>query len=145
MLQVALPVATGYSSKYINAGNIQNKGFEFVVTGKPISGKDFNWDIAFNFGLNRSLVKELSPEVKIFYLGGGFGRSATPVVQEGKAYGDLLAFKWQNRCQRKSRSYSRRETSVDSRSAVHRQLLSKREPGIDKHTYLQTFFIARLG
>ncbi len=95
LLQVALPVATGYSSKYINAGNIQNKGFEFVVTGKPISGKDFNWDIAFNFGLNRSLVKELSPEVKIFYLGGGFGRSATPVVQEGKAYGDLLAFKWQ--------------------------------------------------
>ncbi|GAC1397080.1 MAG: hypothetical protein NVSMB63_17510 [Sediminibacterium sp.] len=36
----------------------------------------------------------LSDEVKIFYLGGGFGRSATPVVEEGKAYGDLLAFKW---------------------------------------------------
>ena len=33
-------------------------------------------------------------QVKIFYLGGGFGRSGTPVVEEGKAYGDLLAFKW---------------------------------------------------
>ena len=32
--------------------------------------------------------------LKIFYLGGGFGRSATPVVEEGKPYGDLLAFKW---------------------------------------------------
>jgi len=95
LLQVALPVATGYSSKYINAGNIQNQGFEFVLTGKPISNRDFNWDVAFNFGLNRSKVVELSDEVKIFYLGGGFGRSATPVVQEGRAYGDLLAFKWQ--------------------------------------------------
>ena len=95
LLQVALPVATGYSTKYINAGNIQNEGFEFVLTAKPIINKDFVWDVAFNFGLNRSNVKELSPEVKIFYLGGGFGRSATPVVEEGKAYGDLLAFKWQ--------------------------------------------------
>ncbi len=32
--------------------------------------------------------------MKIFYLGGGFGRSGTPVVEEGKSYGDLLAYKW---------------------------------------------------
>ena len=38
--------------------------------------------------------RALSDQVKIFYLGGGFGRSATPVVEEGKAYGDLLAFRW---------------------------------------------------
>ncbi len=94
LLQVALPVATGYSSKYINAGNIQNKGFEFVVNGTPIKNKDFTWDVTLNFALNRSKVIELSPEIKIFYLGGGFGRSATPVVKEGEAYGDLLAFKW---------------------------------------------------
>jgi TonB-linked SusC/RagA family outer membrane protein len=95
LMKVNLPVASGYANKYINAGNIQNKGLEFVVSAKPISGKDLNWDIAFNFGLNRSKVIELSDEIKIFYLGGGFGRSATPVVEEGKAYGDLLAFKWQ--------------------------------------------------
>lgn len=94
LLQVALPVATGYGSKYINAGNIQNKGFEFVVTGSPVKNKDFSWDVTFNLALNRSKVVELSEDVKIFYLGGGFGRSATPVVQEGEAYGDLLAFKW---------------------------------------------------
>ena len=94
LLQVALPVATGYSSKYINAGNIQNSGFEFVVNGTPVKNKDFNWDVTLNFALNRSKVIELSPEIKIFYLGGGFGRSATPVVEEGKSYGDLLAFKW---------------------------------------------------
>ncbi len=94
LLQVALPVASGFSSKYINAGNIQNKGFELVLNGSPIQSKNFKWDVTLNVAMNRSKVISLSDEVKIFYLGGGFGRSATPVVQEGKAYGDLLAFKW---------------------------------------------------
>jgi TonB-linked SusC/RagA family outer membrane protein len=94
LLQVALPIATGYSSKYINAGNIQNRGFELVVNGSPVRGKDFSWDVTLNVALNRNKVIALSDEVKIFYLGGGYGRSATPVVEEGKSYGDLLAFKW---------------------------------------------------
>lgn len=94
LLEVALPVATGFRSKYINAGNIQNKGFEFVLDGKVLKSKILTWDVTFNLGMNRNKIVELSPDVKTFYLGGGFGRSATPVVQEGKSYGDLLAFKW---------------------------------------------------
>ena len=94
LLQVALPVATGYSSKYINAGNIQNSGFELVINGTAIQNKNFTWDLTLNYATNTNKVVELSDEVKIFYLGGGFGRSATPVVEEGKSYGDLLAFKW---------------------------------------------------
>jgi TonB-linked SusC/RagA family outer membrane protein len=94
LLQVSLPVATGYARQYINAGNIQNKGFELVVNGTPVKNRDFSWDVTLNLALNRSKVVALSDLVKIFYLGGGYGRSATPVVEEGKAYGDLLAFKW---------------------------------------------------
>jgi TonB-linked SusC/RagA family outer membrane protein len=94
LLQVTLPPATGYSNKYINAGNIQNKGFELTVNGTAINTPRFNWDISLNAAINRNKVVELSDDVKIFYLGGGFGRSATPVVQEGESYGQLLAFKW---------------------------------------------------
>lgn len=95
LLQVALPVASGYSSKYINAGNIENQGFELVINGTAIQNKNFTWDVTLNYATNTNKIIELSDEVKIFYLGGGFGRSATPVVEEGKSYGDLLAFKWQ--------------------------------------------------
>lgn len=94
LLQVNLPVATGYANKYINAGNIQNKGFEFVVNGSPLQNKNFKWDVTLNVAMNRSKVVELSDQIKIFYLGGGYGRSATPVVEEGKAYGDLIAYTW---------------------------------------------------
>lgn len=94
LLQVQLPSATGYANKYINAGNIQNSGFELVINGSPIASRDFTWDVTFNLAANKNKVIELSPDVKTFYLGGGYGRSGTPVVQEGKSYGDLLAFKW---------------------------------------------------
>jgi TonB-linked SusC/RagA family outer membrane protein len=94
LLSVALPVATGFNNQYLNAGNIQNKGFEFVLTGSPLKNSDFKWDMTFNVAFNRNKVVELSEEVKTFYLGGGFGRSATPVVIEGSSYGDLLGFKW---------------------------------------------------
>jgi hypothetical protein len=59
-----------------------------------VESDDFHWDLALNAALNRNKVIALSEDVKIFYLGGGFGRSATPVVQEGEPYGQLLAFKW---------------------------------------------------
>lgn len=94
LLQVALPVATGFSRRYINAGNIENQGVELVLNATPMRKQNFNWDITLNVATNRNKVRELSPEVKIFYLGGGFGRSATPVVQEGGSYGDLLGFTW---------------------------------------------------
>jgi TonB-linked SusC/RagA family outer membrane protein len=94
LLQVALPPATGFANQYINAGNIQNQGVELTVTGSPVRSSRLSWDLSLNAAINRNKVISLSDDVKIFYLGGGFGRSATPVVQEGEAYGQLLAFKW---------------------------------------------------
>jgi TonB-linked SusC/RagA family outer membrane protein len=94
LLQVSLPVATGFSSKYINAGNIQNQGIELLLDGNAVQSKNFKWNVAFNMAMNKNKVIALSDDVKIFYLSGGFGRSATPIVKEGGSYGDLLAFKW---------------------------------------------------
>src|SRR4030095_16497012 len=94
LLRIPLPPASGYADKYINAGNIQNQGFEFVLNGTVIKNKDFNWDVTLNFAFNRNKVISLSPDLKTVYLGGGYGRSGTPVVKEGGSYGDLLAYQW---------------------------------------------------
>ncbi|SHG85408.1 TonB-linked outer membrane protein, SusC/RagA family [Chryseolinea serpens] len=95
LLTLALPVATGYASKYLNAGDIQNKGFELVVTGSPLAGRALNWDVTFNLGMNRNKIVSLDKDIKETPLGGGYGRSATPIVKEGGRYGDLTSFKWQ--------------------------------------------------
>jgi TonB-linked SusC/RagA family outer membrane protein len=94
LLTIQLPPATGYATQYINAGNIQNQGFELVANGFPVRNKDFSWEIALNFATNDNKIIELSDEIKSTPLGGGYGRSATPIVKEGGSYGDLVGQTW---------------------------------------------------
>ena len=99
LLSINLPTGTGYNSKYINAGNIQNKGVELILTATPIRNKDFTWNLIYNFGLNTNKVIKLDDNVKVVYLSSAFGRSATPQVQEGGSYGDMVAFQWAKNAQ----------------------------------------------
>ncbi|MEO6313728.1 MAG: SusC/RagA family TonB-linked outer membrane protein [Chitinophagaceae bacterium] len=94
LLRLDLPPASGYGSKYINAGNIQNKGIELVISGTPVRSRDFSWDVTFNLGVNRNKIVKLDPSITKTTLAGGYGRSGTPIVEEGGSFGDLVAFQW---------------------------------------------------
>jgi TonB-linked SusC/RagA family outer membrane protein len=97
LLTLAQPPATGYASRYINAGEIENKGLEWTINATPVKTGDLTWDIAFNLGMNRNKIVELAPDLKeALLVDSGFGRSATPVVREGGSYGDMLGFFWMN-------------------------------------------------
>ena len=97
LLKVGLPVATGFSNQYINAGNIENKGLELVLNATPVRSGTLTWDVAFNLGMNRNRVVALTETVKEFLVvDSGFGRSATPVIREGESFGDMLGFFWMN-------------------------------------------------
>ncbi|QMW06019.1 SusC/RagA family TonB-linked outer membrane protein [Spirosoma foliorum] len=96
LLQVAAPASSGYSTLNVNAGNIQNSGFEVMLTGKPIVKKNFSWNIGLNYARNTNKVLELYDGVSLFYLGSSANvRMATPVIKEGGSYGDLYGYKWQ--------------------------------------------------
>jgi outer membrane receptor protein involved in Fe transport len=45
---------TGYSSFLNNFGSLENKGFELVLTGKPIQTKDLNWTVTGILNRNRN-------------------------------------------------------------------------------------------
>jgi TonB-linked SusC/RagA family outer membrane protein len=92
LLKVSLPVATGYSNQYINAGNIQNKGIEFILNASPVRS-NLTWDIDFNLSMNKNEIIKLTKDVKEFQLD-GYSRSATPLIREGGSYGDLVATIW---------------------------------------------------
>jgi outer membrane receptor protein involved in Fe transport len=94
LLQLGLAPASGFSSQYINAGNIENKGIELQLTGTPISRTNFKWDVGLNYALNVNKVVELSPDITKAFLSGGYGRTAGPIVTVGGSYGDLYAFRW---------------------------------------------------
>jgi TonB-linked SusC/RagA family outer membrane protein len=100
LLKISLAAPSGFSDQYINAGNIQNAGVELTLTGAPFkSNNGFNWDIALNYAKNVNKVIELSPDIKRAFLGGGYGRTAGPVVEEGGAFGDLYGDGWKKDAQ----------------------------------------------
>ena len=59
ILAIPLDPVSGYSNALINAGLINSRGVEVVLTGKPISKNNFKWNTTFIWSANRSYVKEL--------------------------------------------------------------------------------------
>ncbi len=53
-----LAPSTGYSSFYVNAGQVLNKGIEAAL-GFNIGTRDFNWTSTATFGLNRNKILRL--------------------------------------------------------------------------------------
>ena len=84
----AVPVstATGYTSKFLNAGNITNKGVELSVFATPVQSRDFSWTINLNWTRNRNEVTELAPGIDAIVLG-SFQGGISLVAALGKPYG----------------------------------------------------------
>lgn len=72
-----LDPGSGYTRRYVNLGEITNKGVELLIQGTPIKTRDWQWDLNLNWTLNRSKVvslpKDLGNEVSIFGFSGGTG------------------------------------------------------------------------
>ncbi|MCE6988092.1 SusC/RagA family TonB-linked outer membrane protein [Dyadobacter sp. CY323] len=94
LLSISVPNATGYSRQYINAGNIQNRGLEFVLNATPLKTSGFDWNIDLNFGLNRNKVISLTDQLKVVYLGGHLDFGAQPQIMVGGSYGDIISYQW---------------------------------------------------
>jgi TonB-linked SusC/RagA family outer membrane protein len=59
ILPVIVSTSTGYSSKFLNAGTVENKGIELSLYGSPVKNRDFTWNMNVNFTRNRNRVLEL--------------------------------------------------------------------------------------
>ena len=88
IMPVAISRATGYATKYVNAGDIQNKGLELNIYGTPIKTKDFNWNINVNWSLNRNKVVSLFEKVHNLQLG-SFQGGVTLNATVGQPYGTI--------------------------------------------------------
>ncbi|MEO9022829.1 MAG: SusC/RagA family TonB-linked outer membrane protein [Ginsengibacter sp.] len=84
---------TGYSKLFINAGNIQNKGYELLVTVTPIRKKDWSLDFSVNMASNHSKIVKFGNGIKEWELSGGYD-GANVYAYEGGAFGVLTAETW---------------------------------------------------
>ena len=60
IMNANVATSTGYTSMYINAGKISNKGVELQVSGDIIKNpKGFNWTATLNWAKDKSRIDEL--------------------------------------------------------------------------------------
>lgn len=89
ILSINTPATSGFTGKTINAGKMQSYGIELMVSGTPIRTKDWQWDLGFNWGMNRTNCLELDSSVSRHTLGST--RICSVVVDEGGRFGDIVA------------------------------------------------------
>lgn len=82
------PLASGYESYYINAGNIQNTGFEASMSYRWDFAKDWSWKPELNMSYNDNKVKKLDDRLSDgVQLGSGAGYRF--MLKEGGSFGDI--------------------------------------------------------
>lgn len=86
--EVTLPWESGYKTQFVNAGNVQNQGFELSVGWFQDFGREFTWSTDLNLSYNDNKIIELfegiQDGVTISNMGG-----AKVILTEGGHYGDL--------------------------------------------------------
>ncbi len=94
LINLPMDPLSGYSSKKINAGNIQNEGIEVMLDGQIIKNRNngFNWDISANLAMNKNKIIALAEGVDKYQLGGFDVISVNAVT--GKNYGEIYGRKF---------------------------------------------------
>jgi TonB-linked SusC/RagA family outer membrane protein len=93
LIPVNVSPSTGYLTKIMNAGDLQNKGIELSVNVTPVKTKDFSWDLRLNWSQNRNKVVALfgkSENLPLASFQGGVSVNAP----KGQPYGQIWGKTW---------------------------------------------------
>lgn len=94
LFSVPLPQYSGYSTQLKNIGKVENKGFEFTVSGKILTGQ-VKWNMDVNLSANRNEILEL-PDGKDILYGSGPGHlislGNTQILKVGAPVGSMYGY-----------------------------------------------------
>ena len=96
IINVPVAASTGYDSRFINAGEIQNQGVEIMLNASPIQNDNgFSWSFNINYGQNTSEVVSLTEGINNYQLASDMypadgGADLSFEAREGKEFGQLV-------------------------------------------------------
>src|SRR5690606_22103880 len=88
ILQLPVPLSTGFGNAYRNAAEIENDGWELTLDLNPVRMPNFNWSINANWGKNDSCVKDLAGAEQ-FSLGGFTDPFSAVIAPDRDANGNI--------------------------------------------------------
>ncbi|OQP66752.1 SusC/RagA family TonB-linked outer membrane protein [Niastella populi] len=93
IIPVSVSASTGYISKYVNAGEIENKGVELSLYGTPVRTNNFTWNINVNWTRNRNKVLSLYNDSKNLQIG-SFQGGVSINASIDQPYGTIQGRTW---------------------------------------------------
>ncbi|MBD2705460.1 SusC/RagA family TonB-linked outer membrane protein [Spirosoma sp. BT702] len=92
---VQVPAESGFSTKIVNGGTVQNKGIEVSLAVAPITTRNFSWRTALNFSKNKNTVLDLNTDniqgIDRFIIGTERRTNKVSMVaQKGMSLGTML-------------------------------------------------------
>ena len=91
---IAPVTASLFSTGYVNAGNIENKGIEFTASYAVIRDRHFTWTTMFNGALNRNKIIDVDSKdsINTFVLTANGNNSYESHLTKGGQYGDIYGY-----------------------------------------------------
>lgn len=77
---------SGATNVYVNVGTISNKGLELMLSGTPVSKRNFSWTVSGNVTFQNSRIEKLNN-------GTSFISGDKWLIQEGGRIGDFFVYK----------------------------------------------------
>ncbi|GGE41783.1 SusC/RagA family TonB-linked outer membrane protein [Pedobacter psychrotolerans] len=90
ILNAAISSTSGYNNAVLNVGELSNKGIEFLLTGSPIQGDKFSWNISYNIAYNKSKVIKLVDGTNTFQMATSVGNWGYINQTVGSSYGTIV-------------------------------------------------------
>lgn len=87
IMGIAVPRSSGVTNIRVNAGDIENKGWETLIRGTVIKTQDFSWDMSLTLSGNKTKIIELAKGVEQHNLWGGTGIQI--LAETGEEYGEV--------------------------------------------------------
>lgn len=87
--------SAGFTQRVANGGVINNRGVELLISGTPVSNRNFNWDLSFNFAHNKNIVKSLANDLPFLVLSEARWLGVSVVAMPGAPYGAILGYDFQ--------------------------------------------------
>lgn len=90
IMPVNISTSSGYTQRYVNSGEIENKGIELALNATVIRSNDFTWDLQVNWFKNVNKVLSLYEGVTNILLTSEWDVSTNIVV--GESYGQFRGY-----------------------------------------------------
>lgn len=93
LIDIPMDPLSGYEKKKVNAGDIENRGFEVMLDAKVLNSEHgLKWNVVVNYSTNKNTVNALTPDISQYPLGGYDDLNILAVA--GQKYGEIYGSKY---------------------------------------------------